>query len=575
MKKVFGLITALIVLGFTQNCLAEPQAPTLIIRSIKVEIVPIFDKPQSSSFYQTVNDIKASTEESVVRRELFFTEGDVYDQFLVDESERALRALPFLRKIRITSIQDGEFMDMVVSAQDTWTLFPEFGFSSGGGSDKTSVGVSEANFLGWGKRAEFFYADDEGRETYRGLYQDIRLLGSDKTLTASGLVREDGEAFSVFFGRPFRGLVEPTAWSTGTDYSDLVKRLFKNGDERFIFREENVGFGARYIISVGEPETTRYRYTLGYQYTDNDFTAANDRDFRDADVDPTVVSRDPELLPEDRRYSGPLFSVQRIHPDFISENYIDRFERIEDFNLGNQLSLVFFLAPKITESTRDTFIFSMTDSQGHKFKNGSFIKGEIGAATKIDHNGLSNSIIRTEGRYFYKINSSHFKDVYVGQHTLAVNFTLEYADDLEKDKELLLGAENGLRGYKDRTFTGDKRFLINFEDRIHLASDVLQLFNIGGVGFIDIGGSTDESLGNLFENDIYGNFGVGLRIGLPRSSGGTVVRLDVAFPFRDGPDDSEVMDPRIYITTGQLFSSRLRSERFGPERANLALGEAR
>ena len=126
--------------------------------------------------------------------------------------------------------------------------------------------------------------------------------------------------------------------------------------------------------------------------------------------------------------------------------------------------------------------------------------------------------------------------------------------------ELLLGARSGLRGYDDRTFSGDHRLLFNIEDRFHIKEDIFKLISLGGVFFFDMGGVSRTGFGDIITDELYADVGFGLRFGMTRSSGGNVVRLDLAFALRDGPDGTEQWDPRILITSGQLFNAFLSTE---------------
>ena len=155
---------------------------------------------------------------------------------------------------------------------------------------------------------------------------------------------------------------------------------------------------------------------------------------------------------------------------------------------------------------------------------------------------------------------------------MAASLTADYGSDLDRDRQLSLGGDNGLRGYKARAFNGDKRLFLNLEDRMHFADDVLRLVSFGAAAFCDIGGATYGELGRLISDDLYGDVGVGLRIAFPRSSGGQVLRVDAALPLRDGDDGSGTFELRLVFSTGQLFSSRLRTETIGPEKANVGIG---
>lgn len=543
-----------------------------IVRSIKIDVREIFDESNIAFFYRAVNNLKAATKEEVIRREVLFDEGDAFDQFLLEESERNLRSLPYLRQISITALDDGLYVDLVVSVQDTWTLFPFIALSSGGGTKKQAIGVTEGNLLGYGKRLELLVAEDEGRDSVEAVWDDRRLFGSYQRLTLGQFIRSDGYRSVASLGRPFRSLVEPYAWSINTDVYDLVGRLFEAGDERYVFRQKHTAVAGGYTISRGDPEELRRRYTFGYDYVVDSFDQADDEDFEDIGLEPGVASNDPALLPENQRFSGPFFAFQQVEPDYISRNYIDRFERIEDFNLGNELNIRSTFAADAFGSIRDTLLVQASDSDGWKLTPDSFLRGELGTKFRLNSKRFTNSLLSARLKYYNALGAKYLGNTYVGRHTFASSLALDWGEDLDRNVELLLGAGNGLRGYEDRTFTGDQRIVLNLEDRFHLIEDFYRLISIGGAVFLDVGGTSRKNFGEIISDNLYSNVGFGLRFGLTRSSGGTVLRVDFAFPLRDGPDGSEVGDPRILITTGQLFTAGLPSERLNEQSATVSTG---
>lgn len=556
MSKVGKSFLGVLVFALWIESVSADDTPP-IIRSVAIEIKEVFDDSSKGSFYDFVNRAKISTRESVIRQELLFKEGDPFNEFLVEESARNLRALPFIRRVAITPTIDGDNVDVHVSVQDTWTLLPFFSFSTGGGQDKRLIGLADSNLFGYGKRLEVLYADDEGREKVEGVWDDRRFMGNDQQLTVGHFYRSDGYRNAVFYGRPFRNFADTSAWSISSDFSDLVDRLFEAGDERYVFRHEHQEASVAYSFMRGEPESLIYRYSMGYEFLADRFSEADEEDFEDIDVDPDSVSRDPSLLAGDREFSGPFLALQRIERDFVAVNYLDRFERPEDFNLGNHLALKIHGAFDAFGSYEDALLISANDSDGILFAPGEFGRGEIGFTSRYEDGGFDNSIIRTRLKYFNVLGSKYIGDAFIGRHTLAAMLAVDYASGLDKDKELLLGADTGLRGYESRTFSGDKRIVGNFEDRFHLAEDVLRLFSFGGVLFFDWGACSREDFDELIGDELHADFGVGLRVGFPRSSGGSVLRVDLAFPLRDGPDGSSEFELRILVTGGQMFTPDL------------------
>ena len=531
------------------------------VRSIRIIIRDIFDEPNIGRFYRTVNALKASTRREVVRRELLFSRGDSFDRFLMEESERNLRSLPFLRQVSITPLFDGPSVDVIVSVQDTWTLFPFINLSSGGGTSRRSAGLTEGNILGYGKRLEVLYADDEGREKVEAVWHDPRVLGTYKQLTLGHFNRSDGNRSVVSFGRPFRSVVERYAWAMDIDQFDLVGRLFEGGDERYVYREDHLALAGGFTVSKGDPKVRRNRYTLGWAYRRALFDQADSGDFNDIDVEFDEQLNDPKLLASDRRFSGPVLGWQRITQDFLSTNYVDRFDRVQDFNLGNEFDIGLHFAARELGSRENTLLARISDSEGWRFGEAEFLRAAASLSARINEDEIENVLLHAEIKYYNVMQPSYYRDIYLGRHTIAAALRVDMGEKFDLDRELLLGAGNGLRGYEDRTFSGDSRIIFNAEDRFHIWEDLLRLVSIGGAVFVDAGGTSRKNLAEIITDNFYADVGFGLRFGLTRSSGGSVLRVDVAFPLRDGLDDSQRFEPRILITTGQLFGAGLSTER--------------
>jgi len=369
------------------------------IRSITVRVREIFDEPDISRFYQTANKLKVNTRREVVEQELLFKVGDAFDPFLMRESERNLRSLGFLRQVEIVPDKiEGDEVDIAVTVQDTWTFIPQLGFSSGTGRNTMSAGAAESNLLGLGKRLEFLYREDEDRQSLEGVWEDDRFLGSRHRLLAAYFDRDDGERFIGSYGLPFRSLVEKSAWSVDADVGDTIGRLFQNGDERFIFRQKRADVSARYSIARGDPEKRLLRYSGGYSFTEELFSEADDQDYEDLGLEPGNPPNDPTLLADDRRFTGPLISYEVIEQDFMSMNYIDRFDRVEDYNLGLHYLFSGVIAPTFLGSDSYALLFTATRTEGYRFGRGSFLRAEFGVSTRAEDTDFVNNLIRAESR---------------------------------------------------------------------------------------------------------------------------------------------------------------------------------
>jgi hypothetical protein len=591
MPRIFALFS--LVTLFAATATAQP-APSQhrekrYIRNITIKVGDIFEDSKGDA-YGVVNSIKSTTEERVIRTELLFREGDTFDPYLLKQTARNLRLQRFLRQIKITPTFDGDAVDVLVEARDSWTLIPYLSYSSGTGQRNRGIGISEGNLLGKATRLETRYEQNASRNSFGAIVQDPQFLGTRQNFLVAGADRNDGKTGRVALGLPFRSLMQKDSWAFDWAGSDTVGRLWDAGTEKYIYRQHLSNVSALYTFAgpsakpadKDDPYTGIYkgqwilsqRYSVGYSYQDATFLQADESDYADLDLNPAEVSNDPDELATDRRFSGPLFQYQTIHPEFISMNYIDRFDRVEDYNLGDESLINLHISPRTLGSRDNVAIATANRSKGWKLSNASFIRGEVGGASRYDYDSgkVENTIVRTEWKAYSVLGDLYIGERFFGRHTFASQFFVDFGENLDRDRQLLLGADNALRGYEINTFEGDKRVVLNLEERSHIADDVFQLVSVGTAIFADIGGASRQALGSIMTDELYGDVGVGLRFCFPRASGGGIARIDLALPVRDGPDGSDAWSPRVVFAAGQLFGARLRSETVGPENASLGIG---
>ena len=578
-KKLSHLLVVLILVSVTlaRADVYKYECPEgiegLPIKKITITIKDIFDESNTGWLYQAGNKLKINTHEEVVRRELLFAEGDPAICFRLQETERILRTLGSLRKVNITATKEGDGVSVVVFVQDTWTFVPQISYSTGSGKQSSAIGISDSNLAGWGNRAELLYREDDGRNSLEGVYVDPRISGTDYNLITAYLDRNDGEIALASFGRPLRSLLDKDAWNIDIDHGNTISRFFDEGDESYIFRQKRNVSNARYTWVHGNPEIATQRYSLGYSYSDFRFYQATADDYNDVNLDPSQVSNDPDRVAENRRFSGPQVTYEHLEPFFVSKMYVDRFSLEQDFNLGPAFFFNTQVAPEMLGSLDDAVLFSSNFSIGKLLENEAFIRAEIGYSGRLQTaEGFVNNLPRAQVKYYNVLGLKRLGGLSLGHHTLAAAFSLDYGYKLDKDREFSLGADNALRGYTAHSFNGNRAMVLNIEDRVHIAEDIFKLLDVGAAGFIDVGGVTNSSIGSLIGDDLYGNVGIGLRLGFPRSSGGKVVRMDIAAPIRDGPDGTPSLEFRVIFAGGNLFDGYLRSEQVGAERANISVG---
>jgi hemolysin activation/secretion protein len=139
---------------------------------------------------------------------------------------------------------------------------------------------------------------------------------------------------------------------------------------------------------------------------------------------------------------------------------------------------------------------------------------------------LVNTQVYFNGRY-YRRN--------LEKHLFSVSFSALATDNLDPEQQVLLGGDNGLRGYPIRYQAGQHREILTVEQRFFTDWYPWRLLRVGYAIFADagrVGGQDPRAtppLGTLYD------VGIGLRLSSPRASGRSIVHIDLAFPLNAEP----------------------------------------
>jgi Omp85 superfamily domain len=519
--------------------------PYPIIASIRIERTDVFDLSNAKERlapYILANKLHLLTREQVVRRELLFKEGDPADPDVLYESERNLRHLDFLHpNTRIETVpRDDGRVDVVVRTRDTWTTRPQLSAKREGNVSTYRVGLQESNFLGRGKSMQVSYRKDLDRTSDGLLYSDPRLFGTRWLFSASHFGRSDGRLYTVDLERPFYSLLTP--WAGGGDGSHFsqVTTLRQDGDAAPGFRQVHTDVTAHWGRALYASYENVHRIDFGIRI-DEDRFEVEPGEAPLANAKP-VGGAGYVALPDDRRFRILQVEYRNQKGRFLKVNYLDRFDRYQDLNLGGEWLFSTGVSPAVLGvPNTNLFVESAYDRWFHP--------GETDYLHF--HASTSGRYLAGIGRNFLTgFDLTHYV-VRPPNRTLVFHLAHDWGHNLDGDSQFLLGGDSGLRGYDSRRFDGNKRVLANIEDRHYLLNDWLQLLSIGFATFADAGfvwrAGESEDLG-----DVLSDVGVGLRFDVTRSSKGSVFRIDYAYPLsRLGQDENS--RGILSVATGLAF----------------------
>jgi hemolysin activation/secretion protein len=126
----------------------------------------------------------------------------------------------------------------------------------------------------------------------------------------------------------------------------------------------------------------------------------------------------------------------------------------------------------------------------------------------------------------------------------------EFGSRLDSDRQILLGGDNGLRGYPLRFQAGSARALVTLEERFYTRWRPFELFQVGAAVFFDAGRAWGGDPVATSTAKVLKDVGFGLRFGTLRSGLGNVIHVDVAYPLDRAPGMDGV---QIVVETKNSF----------------------
>ncbi|HYK41497.1 MAG TPA: hypothetical protein VE007_03850, partial [Thermoanaerobaculia bacterium] len=332
-RKLLGAAAVLLLANVAVGQEPVPEPPR--VGTITIRALDVFSPEEAARgwLYRTANAVRFNTRESVIRKFLLFREGEVFDPLRLDETERNLRVLPFLKSALVTAGKphDG-VVDVEVITQDAWTTEPGISFGGKGGVTTYGFDLKEKDFLGTGRTLSIAYDKDAERSNRSFEYIDPYFLGKSYVLGDFLYANNsDGEEERVAIGRPFAAFSSRNSASILFDHLTLSNRIFARGDTLSRYHQHHTEGDAEYGWAIAASETRAQRGFVRFHAVEDRFYLLRDS--------PAPV------LPDDRLFRFVTVGYQDIQNDFLKKNFVNRAERFEDFNLGRSIDVEAGVSP--------------------------------------------------------------------------------------------------------------------------------------------------------------------------------------------------------------------------------------
>ncbi len=533
----------------------DPHPEGKIVRAVHVVNQEVFSR--RDWWFRWFNIFHRTTRADIIERELLVHAGDRYDAALVDESVRNLQSTsgttvgatsfpaPDLSSVIVIlpiivvaspqalSPQPGT-VDLLVVTRDVWSLRFNTNFEFQQSTlSLLQTSLSENNLFGWRKFFSFGFSLDLGAFWIGPTYFDPNVAGTRLTLYAAASAyysrdtgHYEGNAEAISLHYPLFSLA--SRWGAGLEvvHSDTLLRSFRGlsprlvnlvdiGADPFAPTLEAVPYVYRRQITTVDATLTRqfgvaviHRLTFGHHIDSH--RSLVPEDFPDPAKAALFLA---QYAPVTETRSEPFVQYQLFTPRYAIYRDLNTFDLRENFQLGPTLTASFaYGSPELGADFR---AFPMLLSLGWTAAPG-------GGLAQIAVRGSTR--LRDQTFIDQRFTASlYYASPMLGRRVRIV--AAAGADSLRNDTQrgiLVLGGDNGLRGYAIGDFLGTSRVVGHLELRTAPVAVFSQRF--GGLLFYDVGDAATSFRSIVPMHD----FGAGLRWLIPQLNS-TVIRVDWAF----------------------------------------------
>jgi len=498
------------------------EAAGVRIGEIRIRAEDIFDTTdprENNVFFRLANKLHIQTRPGVIERALLFKRGEPVSVRLIEETERLLRTNRYLYdvKFRPMEVHDG-VVDIEVVTRDTWSLDVGGSASRSGGTNSSGLKIAEYNLFGTGTSVTLGRSKNVDRTSTSLGFSNSRAFGTWTNLSYTHAVNSDGKRDALAVVRPFYAL--DTRWATGLSASkdDRIDSVYQAGEIVSQYRHRQTMGEAFAGTSYGLIGGWVNRYSVGVSVQDDAYQP-----------EPGLVA--PPLLPPDRKLRAPFVRWERIEDRFDRELNRNLIGRPEFFSLGFNSTVQLGYASRSLGSTEDAVLYTAAVSRG-------FQPAE-------DHTLITSA--KLSGQYFggqaRRQRLGFQAQYYLPQSPRWLFYAAGSMETLTRPDPadaLVLGGEDGLRGYPLRYQSGTRRALFTVEERFYTGLYVWRLFRVGGAAFADVGRAWGGDMTNQMNPGWLANVGAGLRIVNARSAFSNVLHIDVAVPMNGAPDVKKI-----------------------------------
>jgi hypothetical protein len=461
-----------------------------------------------------------TTRESVIRRYLALQLGDRCTEVRRAESERILRAQPFIADANVIAYSDGDGgVVLSVATVDEVSLLLGLGLSSKAPTVRSFL-IGEDNLMGSALHLEGQWKTANLRDIYGGKIVDYQFLGRPYQLRLEGGRRELGSDWSTELAHPFLTDLQRLSWRSTAGATNYYFHFRRIGVDQAALQLRRSYSDIGGVVRIGPPLGRLALVGGSISFEDEDPASS------------PVIITSHGVLPDTssaliNRYTkhqtarlNGLWGVRNVK--FLRVTGFDALEGTQDLRTGVQVATLVGKGVTFLRGKENDW-FASTELYGGMATPFSYLALDVAGEGRRAENGNWDGVLG-HGRgalYLKPFNRQTFiTDVtWSGGWKQRIPFQLTFAD-----------RDGGLRGFRSSDVGGAKRLIARTEDR-YLVGRYKDLASIGLAGFFEAGKiwAGDSPFGVTTPVSATAGFSV-LAASPPQSR--RTFRADFAFPVR-------------------------------------------
>jgi hypothetical protein len=556
---------------------ASPEGKT--IEGIEVVTLDVFEPrdPLPGVVLPIANWFHATTRRYVIEREVLVTVGQPWNQALVDETARNLRALPQLSLVLTVPLRGSapDRVRLLVITKDVWSLRLNNAFTfENGRLQYLLLQPTEENLIGSHQAVSAQFVLDPATYQVGGGYTIPRLDGSRvrASVSANAVLnrvsgKPEGSYGSFSYGQPLYSTLAEWAWGATIGWNETITRRFIGGEFSDFVPSNVPGRSGCFVASPGtpkdDPASCRYdtdsivgSYAVTRSWGSlhkHDLTlafGASRNEYHEYPLPTSWTASDraqfaAAVMPLSDTVIGPYVEYHDYSTRFVDVLDVETLALTENFRRGHEIFI--HVAPAFTalRSTRDFVDVLVAAAYTVPLGDG-FVRGIVQANNEIS---TTKTPPAAQGRIpdgdveaALRVVTPRFG---VGRLVFDARVIDRYADYL--NTQTSLGGDTRLRGYPAGQFYGKDFVGATLEYRSR-ALEILSV-DFSGAAFFDAGDAAPEFNQMRLKQSV----GVGARVEFPQLER-VIMRVDWGFPLTTGPGlPASPFPGDVVVTFGQAF----------------------